>query len=306
MGNNIPRRQHSIPRLLVKRFCDDRGQIWVNNGRKVYLSKPKDVFVKHDQYTKFELDGSSQAQTYEEFVGAITKHYDYEQTLSKIEDKAAPAIAQIIKHARQSRCPQLSPSLRNAWKQFLVATARRTSESQDRVSFHNYFERNFFEVFGNAAKTAGYPLPDNAEWYSDPVISKVKNIVEANTRAGFAAGTHPILQEESGKFCSETSLGIVIIQVPDKSFAIGSHGIALVESNTNGVQSEAAWLPIAHDVAVCATPFAGEEWLLPLSSNNSGAYFVDQMNEASAKNSEIIAGRSEYLVRSLTPRKSTE
>ena len=76
---------------------------------------------------------SSRYTDHGDFLNSIEKSYEYEERLSEIESKAAPAVQQIVEQVRQGKCPQLSIELRDAWKRFLIAIARRTPESQDRV-----------------------------------------------------------------------------------------------------------------------------------------------------------------------------
>ena len=291
MGANNPERQHYIPRMLLKRFCDDNRRLWVNDGDKIYHSKPKNVFVERDLYTTLDIGHASSA-----------KNYECERALGDIESRAAPAVHQIIKQAHRGKCPQLSRSLRDAWKQFLLASARRTPESQKRVSAGSDFDDVFYEAAMAVATRDSYPLPAKEILYSDLRVLRMAQIAESNSNAKFAAGYDPHLQRQTAKFCGETGLGVAVIRIPGESFVIGSHGLAIVKSGVAQDRTDVGWLPISYDVAVCATAFPDREWLRFLDRDNGGAEFIVATNEASAKNSSMIAGRSQELVRSLNPR----
>ena len=48
MPSDKPRKNHYIPEMILKRFCDHKETLWVNNGSKVYKTNIKDTFEKRD------------------------------------------------------------------------------------------------------------------------------------------------------------------------------------------------------------------------------------------------------------------
>ena len=298
MGANNPQQQHFNPEMLLKNFCNESGQLWVNRGGRVFPSKPNNIFKQKDLYTMFNIDYAVSANNYEEFLDSITKDYECEEGLGTIESHAEPAIQRIVEHVRLGRHPQLSSGQRKAMQEFLIAMARRNPESQRRVGMFDGPRDVFYEVTKAKADSDGFPLGEREALYNNPQVIQLKHIVGQNSRARFSAGQHSILKTETDKFCAETGLGIAAIQIPCKSFVIGSHGIALVESEDGSI---VGWLPISSDVAICATAYPSKDWLLLIDEYNN-SQLIDQINEASAKNSQMIAGRSETLVRSLNPR----
>ena len=52
MASSEPKRQHYIPKMLLKRFTDDEGFIWVNDGSKTYKTTSGNVFSIGHLYTR--------------------------------------------------------------------------------------------------------------------------------------------------------------------------------------------------------------------------------------------------------------
>lgn len=292
MSNNKPKRQHYIPQFLLKNLCDANGYLWVGDGRSIYPTNPTNAFVKKDLTTKFTPSGQEH--------GEFDRSYEYEEGLSKIESEAAPAVQEIIKQARRGRCPQISSALSHAWKRFFYSLARRTPESQQRVLSDSKFEDVWYEAAKALADEKNYPLPDKASLYQDPNIRNLMNISRSNVNARFAAGDHPHEKSEEERFSRETGLCVAIIRMSDREFSIGSHGITIVESGHRSDPAKGSWLPIAHDVAVKATAFPDREILAFLARDNDGDRIITAINRATTEQSQIIAGRSEALIRSLT------
>ena len=286
MGSNLSRRHHYIPKMLLKNFCDD-GRLWVGDrtNKKIYLSTPRKEFVEKDLYMRSSVDV---LKSYEKSDGP-------EKTLSQIESDAAPAIRRIIEQARRNQCPQLSPEDSNHWKRFMLAIPRRTPESRDRVKPDKSIDDIFYEAAKKVAKKENHKgLPDQSSLFFDPRISDFKDVTESNVDAEFAAGEHPLTRKEVERFCRETGLFVVVIGMRNRSFVIGSHGLALVQSND---PAKGSWLPIAHDVAVASTTSPDKEFLCRLNRDND--WIIKRINRASATQSRKIAGRSKALICSL-------
>ena len=302
MGTNNPKRHHYIPRFLLRNFLDEDGQLWIyDKGQgKIYRASPKNAFTISDLYTTYEFDHIRKNAEYEEFVDSVKKDYKYEVNYfaGGIESKAAPVISQIIKSARSHKLPQLSSEQANDWKRFALALARRTPESQKRVKSGG--DRDlFYEATKAGAHEVKHDLPDREIIYQDPRVLKLRNLVMASVDAKYAAGDDARARSEVNRFCRETGLCIAVIcnPSPQNSFLIGSHGLAIVQSSHPKDLVNGSWFPIAHDVAILATPVPGKVFLRIL--NNERTHVIETINAASVAQSQIIAGCSEYLVRSL-------
>ena len=75
----IPKRQHFVPKMLLKRFTDQVGKLFVYDKRnpngEVLYRKPKDVFVQRHIYTGTDGYGGKDHSLEDEFAvleGAAT------------------------------------------------------------------------------------------------------------------------------------------------------------------------------------------------------------------------------------------
>lgn len=285
MGANRPRRNHYIPEMLLKNFCDDGGLLCIADQERgnCYRTNPKNVFVKNNLYVNHDYSRA-------------TDSYEYEISLSKIESEAEPAISSLIEQVRCGRHPRLDPELNDHFKKFVIALTRRTPESQERVFSESDidFEEIFDGVAAGVLRQGGFDVPEK-EWFeSDPDVLKLKQVVKSNINANFAAGEHPSVRQETERFSREVGWGIARICIPRRSFVIGSQGLTIVGRDES---SRRSWLPIAHDVAIWFTTFPDRGFILDLDRNKES--LIKMINRATAVQSGIIAGRSENLVRSL-------
>ena len=288
MGANRPRRHHYIPEMLLRNFCDDEETLWVGDKKRgnCYKTGPKNVFVKRNLYSHHDYNRG-------------TDSYEYEQALSNIESNAKPALSSVIEQVRSQRNPRLDLELDRHLKEFVIAMARRTPESQERVFGES--DRNFEEVFDSVAKdllkSAGYGVPEQGWFDQDSGVLKLKQTMKVNQSAKFAAGEDHILQEDSERFSRKTGWGFALIEMPKRSFVIGSHGLTVMQE---GAALGGNWLPIAHDVAIQVTAFPDRGFRLCLDNKNEA--IIKSINTATAAQSDIIVGRSEALIRSLMGR----
>ena len=285
MGANRPKRNHFVPEMLLKNFCDESGLLWVGDQirGKCYHTNRTNVFVKGKLYVKWDY---SQA----------TESYEYEHALSKIESNAGPAVSSIIEQVRCGRNPHLEPELNKQFKEFVIALARRTPESQERVFSDS--DRSVEEVVDSVSKEllmqGGHDIPEQ-DWFDrDPGVLELKRKLKSNHGANFAAGEHHLLQQETDRFSRETGWGVALICLSKRSFVIGSHGLTIIR---RGGSIGGSWLPIAHDVAIQVTAFPERGFRLHLDHKNES--IIKSINRETAAQSNIIAGRSEALVRSL-------
>lgn len=288
MGANRPRRHHYIPEMLLRNFCDAGGVLWVGDKKrgKHYKTTPKNVFVERNLYSNRDYNRG-------------TDSYEYEQALSIIESNAKPAISSVIEQMRGERNPRLALELDRRLKEFVIAIARRTPESQERVfgESDGSFEEAFDSVAKHLLKGAGYDVPEQDWFDQDPGVLKLKRTMKSNHSANFAAGEHHILQEESQRFSRETGWGFALIELPNRSFVIGSHGLTIMDENAS---LGGNWLPISHDVAIQVTAFPDQGFRLCLDDKNES--IIKSINRATTAQSDIIVGRSEALIRSLMGR----
>ena len=82
-----PKRQHYIPKMLLKHFADDKGQLssFANDAPEKGVDterNPKSLSYEKHLYTRTKLDGS--------------KDYSTEKSLSEIESKADPIVCKMV------------------------------------------------------------------------------------------------------------------------------------------------------------------------------------------------------------------
>ena len=298
-GMSAPVRQHYNPVMLLRNFCNSDGHIWVSDGIKVYPTNPKNVFVERHLYTRWDFTKTKTGAGHQAFLASIEKSYVHEEQLSKLEAQAGSAVRLIIERAREGKPPLLSVKDRNSFKRFLIAMARRTPESQTRVAAAKDPFDVFYEASKQVAQLTDYPLPPKETLRRDTEVLELKDMVISNTNARFAAGGHPLLESDTRRFMRETGLCVAAIQMPGHSFIIGSHGLAIIDDHAEGGVPHGSWLPIAHDVAVGVTAFPDRDILTVLDNSNNDQQFISAINMATVASSRVIAGPSEYLVRSL-------
>ena len=281
MGANKPRRNHYIAELLQNHFCDDDGRLWVGDkcGREPFHTSPENVFVVGNLYTTNDYVQS--AETFEN-----------EGVLQKIEDGAAPAISAIIEQARLGNPPRLSPEDNGHFKSFIVAQARRTPESQARIGLTADVDDAFRVAATEILKQGGYTVP-HEDWFDQDPILAFKQTYKSNLVGNFAAGTHHLLEQETERFCRNTGWLVAVIDMPNRNFVIGSHGLTVVKENGR----PGSWLPIAHDVAIKVTPYPDKGFFLRLDCNKEP--IIRAINQSAVAGSRFIAGRSKALIESL-------
>ncbi len=297
MGTDNPKRQHYVPQLLLNNFCDCEGYLWVGDREKgkTWKTRPRNVFVGTELYTERVRDPNT---------GDLPgKNYKFDKAIQKLEGAVGPVVKEIIKKARSKQCPELSQNDSDVFKRFIYSMAGRTPESQQRLMSSKSFKDGYYEIAKEWAKKLNQPLPDKDSVYQDlnRVIQTQKR--QRNVNAQFAASDDIRLLREEKKFCGENCLWIGVIEVPKRSFVIGSHGITIFKMN----RDEQSCLPIAHDVVVLAleSPDPDRETLAILGRDQD--WFIRKVNSATANQSRWIAGCSEQLIRSLmTRRQNTE
>ena len=287
MSTDKPKRQHYVPRFLLKNFCDSEGCLWVGDREegKIWPGNPDNNFLIKDLYTEHIFDPKT---------GNLSgKSYKHDEAIQKLEGASGTVVKEIIRKVRSKACPELSQKDSDIFKQFMFLMARRTPESQQRLIASKSFEDNYYEVAKELAEAQNYPLPDKDTLFQDIEVIRLAQKIEHNVDARFAAGDDNRLFQEEEKFCRKTGLWIAGIGIPKRSFVIGSHGITIFKMG----EEEHSCLPISHDIVVLASPYPDEETLVTLGRDEDR--LIRKINTATASQSRWVAGCSEQLVRSL-------
>ena len=290
MTSNFPKRQHYIPQVLLKHFCDNDGRLWAGNkGRNnVFRTRPLNVFVRNNIYTRYAYDDDTPPSA------------EYEQGLCRLESDAGPVIDRIVGCVRRSACPVLAPDEQTALQRFLFSQALRTPESQQRVS-SEFADDDLYDIVEQHAQKVGFAgLPDKEAFFddNDDWSDWARRLIH-NSDAGFAAGDDPHIREQEQKFIAETGIRFAVTLGPGDGFIIGSHGFTHIEPRPQTLDLAGAVLPIAHDVLAHVTPWPYTPSLLILEANKASSDLVGIVNRATVAQSLTIAGRSETLIRSM-------
>ena len=288
----FPKRQHYIPKMLLGRFCDGEGRLWVGDKHrnKIYPQNPARALVRTHLYTRHSYDGSPPST-------------EYEQILSRVESAAAPVIENIVRCARRIELPDLSSAQKTALQRFVLSLARRTPESQRRVS-RPLTDDDFYDIVSSRAEEVGYvDLPPKDTFFKDEQLREFAERIRHNSDAAFAAGTDAHMVEEERKFIADTDIRFAVAHETDASFVIGSHGITICDAASVGGDLAGAVLPVAPDVLLHAVYKPTRSSLLVIGDDPASTDLIDAVNQATTGQSQAIAGNSETLIRSLLRRK---
>lgn len=114
MTNN-PTRQHYLPRMYLKNFCNSSGKVWVYNDKNLQIKELsiKDTTLINDFYTIEGEDGG--------------KSYVIEKDLSIIENACTPIFEKII------NCSQITMEEKGYLALFIAIMQHRTPSSVDLI-----------------------------------------------------------------------------------------------------------------------------------------------------------------------------
>ena len=278
-----PANHHYIPQLLLRNFCDG-GQLWAGDKdtKRVFSPNPKNIFAEHNLNIDHDLEDID------------IKDDKAEKLLGKIENAAKKVINEIIEKGRRRQSPRLSSGEQDSWKRFYLTMCRRTPEfiMKDLLNDER-FEDAWIKAIEHVCAFTDSIDSQSVLSSGNEEILKIKDAVRQNNKARFASGDHRLLQEEDEQFCLNTGILIAVIDVPKRSFVIGSSGITTVNSG----EARGSWLPVSPDVAVMPTPYPDREILWTL--DRSKEHVIKRINMSTSQQNRFIAGRSQTLVRSL-------
>ena len=288
MSSHQAKRQHYIPRMLLKRFCDIDGYIYVGDRatRAVVRQNLRNAFVEKNRYTRYSYEDDSPST-------------EFEQRLGEIESATVPVLEKVIAAIRNARLPDLADHERLALKRFVFSMARRTPESEARVASSNNRDEVFYEAAcQRAAELNNAGLPSKDILLADKRIRVLADRVLHNVVAEFAAGDDTVVAEQEPKFCRETGFLFGSLSETGPELVIGSHGITIHDAGAHDdtrLWFDGTVLPIAPRILVNITGFSDQDHLSVLGSGTAAV--VHSINRATVTLSRRIAGRSEAVVR---------
>ena len=124
---SIPRRQHIIPQMLLKRFSDPDGYLHVFDKRfpdkGIQKRTPKNLFVERDLFTIVEDSGIKDFSVEADF-------------LSRLEGQAGEVIEKIVRAARKRKLPSMSSKETRIFAEFFCILFFRLPEINEEIMEH--------------------------------------------------------------------------------------------------------------------------------------------------------------------------
>lgn len=262
------RRNHFVPRMLLKNFTDEDGKLYFFDKRfeekRILKTTPDALYRERDLYVVRDEDGKRDDSAEERFA--------------EFERKVAPVFDKTITAVRDVKNPALSSSEREMLDRYIYFQWARVPDTAKPI-----LDRTLKRLSLEDPEIGGLSPEELAEFGKGVnVESLVGHITEPRER---------ILSVLRNK-----SLAFVVIPRKSKSFVIGSRPVLQVfpdPSDSVPKAFTAMWLPLAHDVAVAYGK--GEGGLMEFTEDRE----LRRFNENVFKQSRAIAGRSDKLIASL-------
>ena len=288
------KRHHEVPIWLLTHFCLDNGAtLWMGfkDTRDVSSVRVNDAFVRKNGNTRTDYRSQGNG-TFEQ-----VKSDPDEKILSNFDGQASHAARELIDYSRQYRdagpfAPHFAPETVRICMRLIVAQARRTRESQDRVGLGDDRSKLYLDLYYQRAEELGQQLHSKEDLLKASEVIGVFDVLSQNQRATMASGNHPILAEKEAAFLAPLGLHVAVVDPTTAEFVVGSHGTTFV-GTTGGKNT---WLPLAPDVAISFSDRPGE-----IAMGIYESEFVEYHNRSALAASARVAGRSERTIRELLP-----
>ena len=275
---SLPRRHHFVPQMLQRRFTDAGGRLYVFDKRRpeagVFGTTPGNAFVQKDLNAVELKDGS--------------KHVGLEIWYSELEGQVAPIIDKIVERARARKVPGLTDDERNAWDNFMYHQQKRAPDIFERLGLVQDFEKDL------PARIAEYEREvrqlTDVERVALQSPEAIKRMVQRASVQARGRGS-----EEVVATLASLGIAVALVKSPKKSFILGDHPLARMgPTGELGHPATEIWMPIAPDVAVSPWGSPKSEKLIAIEWDH-----VRRVNQTIFQHSNIVAARSEALIRSL-------
>ena len=270
-----PKRQHYIPKMLLKHFVDDKGHLhfYIKDSpeKGVRSQRPDTLFYKNHLYTFTNLDGS--------------RDYSTEAFFSKIESEADPVVCKIVDNARKEELPDLTRTEKDVWALFLAQLWRRLPALRDSV---------IPEQVGSSRQQEAYRYIKNIPVNKPIDHSEMGDFIKDEIWPQGIQLQNGEFEEQLLAALRSMSLWVAVTLREEPGFVIGSYPILKVRPDLDLDQPQAEiWMPLAHDVAVVLRRHRQEVLF------DAPAEFTQKLNERVFDQSTIVAGRSREQIESL-------
>ncbi|MDE0463423.1 MAG: DUF4238 domain-containing protein [Caldilineaceae bacterium] len=277
---STPKNHHYIPQMLLKRFANQEGKLYVYDkdhpDKGVQKKDPRKTFVRRHFYSQEEEDGTRDVSVETQF-------------LAPLESDASLVIEKIVNAARQGQTPGLSSDEKDIWVKFSYNQFVRVPEMRE-----TYKEKIFQEIRSELDFIGRFrPFTD-----SELSILDDEETMERLWRNSTIQSVRMTHAKEVFDILSEKRIGVAVIRnpKPKRNFVIGSNPVVKLSHPGRSHLSDPTvevWLPLARDVAV--TPCPGERDKV-VSANDR---HIRAINRSIFEQSTVIAGCSRELIESL-------
>ena len=266
--NKKKRRNHFVPRMLLRNFTDEDGKLYFFDKRfeerRILKTTLDALYREYDIYVVRDEDG--------------TMDDSAEGRFAEFERKAAPVFDKIITEVRDVKNPTLSSSERETLDRYVLFQWARVPDTYEPILDHTLKKLSLKDP------GIGDLSPEEFSEFAKGlnVESLVGHIMEP--------------REEMLSYLRSKSLAFVLIRRKNKSFVIGSRPVLQVfptPSDSVPRAFTAMWFPLAHDVAVAYGE--GKGGLMEFTEDRE----LRRFNEDVFRQSQAIAGRSDKLLASL-------
>ena len=274
---NKPKRHHFIPQMMLRHFADHDGQLWFWRRdfaeADVRKAKTQNLFVEKDLYTFIAADG--------------TKDVALETFFSNLEAAGANFINQLAIIVRGGKCPTLDEGAWQFWGQFFYYHLKRAPGAIAFFAEQMNFDQRIDETY-QAIKNIRAEDNHNAD--EERLRENIRqNVIVMAQRA-------PPSEEVLETF---KTLGLAIYKVahPAKSFIVGDVPGAMAKFRMPNREwsHPTLFLPLTWDIAVGQLTGGRKVEIIDVDGDQ-----VRRMNIATAERSQVIAGRSNVLISSLS------
>lgn len=262
---------------MLKKFADTDGKLYVYNKNKpesgVFTPNPEKAFRKSHLNTIFMSDGS--------------RNTDLETWYAEQETAISPIIEKIISAGLSHRLSNLSNEEKLHWDLFFYHLHKRSPDIFERTGGVETFNSEYPDYVAEFEKNY-HAISDEKKLELDTPEAKQQILHNAKVLA--RSHTNPVVMS----LLDERGVAIGVVFDEAKSLIIGDHPMARLGPGHLANSETELWLPLSCRIAIAPYGPRGSEKIFYFNRDQ-----VRVINEIIFRNSNIVAGRSEQLIRSL-------
>jgi hypothetical protein len=276
---NEPKRHHSVPEMLQRRFADQREMLWFFDKLRPNLgvrsTTSNSLFVRHRQYTFKHSDGR--------------RDWSLEVRYSQLEGYMNVLIERIVPEVIGGKYPKLTPNERALLDLYLYEQWRRVPELYDKLISDSEFVALIQQSLDEYEQQIRPLTSAEREGFMSAAYLKAERQRVRVLSLSHTTGTSLAALSTKGLFFARTA--------KNRSFLLGSSPVIkltpLDQSDLSHPNVE-VWLAIDPNVAIVLAANNGLNRNITISAEQ-----VRHINRVIAKESEIFAARDKALVASI-------